>query len=582
MDPQASKMLKSVHQFIAIDLLLVGIGPERDEEVLHETLTRIAEIAEIDAKNIPDVLDWIEQVYLKIPRRSREEIAQKSREETPQRSREKTPQRSSEETPQRPREEIPQRSKEKSKDVKSSTICLPEQLCLFEKEKDLHEADHQDRLHFCTEEATALSSRIFSSLSSARPDRRLNWINLKCLAIARIETNKLQQLLKEAINLDTLQIFTLEFSCDNEKTKPANVSKIMLAKRKSAKNKSAKIQSAKPVKIKLANLRTFRVRTLEGRGEIKLKTPELTRFELSDKQDHGQVIELMYPMKLTSIGVKEYQPWMSLFKNLKCLWCDGELPENVLSNFTELKRLEYPLWKGPVSDLALPHEFSPRKERILSILREKQRLKRTDLEIVFYNIPLKDEQQLDCFEELSDFLVKNLPTGHRWDCLNTVLYDPDAVPLGDDLHFVNEVTVKGVVDDRRKLIGFLATLDNLVRLTTVDAKLDSNFYRKLADVAMFCKLEIVHTGKPIDLCKMADFDFLLQFDDLVEFRTDLPLSLKTIEKLLSQFTEFFIFCEFKGQEVSVRRVDEQFAFAAGDEEGSFDTLQALIEQLDKM
>lgn len=453
------------------------------------------------------------------------------------------------------------------RDEKAGTIHLPEEVCLHEKAQDLnwnfpsnlHCFYPSDRAKFCSEEASEWSSLIFGSLSSAQPDRRLNWTNLKSLSIARIETSKLLQLLQESSNLEQLLIIVLQF------------------------NKNEKVE------INLTNMQVFRILTLEGRGELKLVTPKLTRFELKNKptRTFSKTIQLTFPEKLESLGVEEFEPSMQQFKNLESLACDGGLPDGLLSTFTKLKKLQSPFLNGNNRCLlGMLHEFSPRKERILSILKEKKRLKRTALEIMFCGILIEDEWQLNHSEDLADFLTNNYAkvNEERPGNLYALIYNPQASLPDDCLRHLKMVTITGAVDDLEKLSQFLARLENLIRLITVDATLDANFYNNLVGAVKFSELEIVHTDKPIDLSKMADFNFLLLFDDLVDFHTDLPLSLEIIEKLLNKFTEkFFICCEFNGQKaVSIRRVADWFAFEVKDEAGSFDTLQSLIEQLAKM
>ena len=444
--------------------------------------------------------------------------------------------------------------------MKSGAICLPNEVWLSENGRDLHEALPAELAEFNENKSSILSVYIFDSLRNARPDHQLNWTKLKRLYITRIEASRLPQLLQEANNLKRLAIIVLEFN-DESTT------------------------------LKLANLLQFNVRKLKGSGKIKFETPKLTHCGWEDPA-FSDAIELVFPQQLRVLRVEKYEPSMKQFKNLERLMCARGLPDGMLSTFCNLKKLDYPLSNDEKddedADLSLPHEFLPRKKTILSILREKKRLERTDLVIVFYGIQLDNERQLSDSENFTDFLVNNfnrVTEDPLWSKYG--LYNPPASLPSGMLHLIHAVKITKAVDDPRNLGQFLASLENLISLTTIDVTLDSNFYQNLADVTEISELKIVHTGKPPNenrMNLMADFKFLLAFDDLRKFHTDLPVSLKTIEMLLKKFTqEFSIRCEFNKQKgVSVRRVGEWFGFVAEKKQGVFHALHDLIKRLAKI
>ena len=451
-------------------------------------------------------------------------------------------------------------------DAKLRTIS-PEKVFIVDNENDpraFRLLDHARRVIQDVKNICENSSFIFTTLPIAQLDLQLDWTNLKILFIDQIETKRLFQLLQEASNLKELRINFLQ-------------------------------TSSKKTEIRLANLQIFQAGSLEGRGKIRLMTPELTKFIFKNKPDRpfSEAIELAFPEKLRNLLIEEYEPSMQRFKNLKRLACDAGLPDDLLTTFTKLKRLDYPFSYGDKNQCS-SDEFSPRKEKILSILREKKRLKRSELEIVFYGVQLEEEQQIGSDLDFTEFLMENytqLPedltkTIHTIDYTTLIYYLAlISAELPEDFHskfrFIEEVKVRDAVDDPEQLLQFLAAFENPFSLDLTDASLDSTFYRQLARMAKVKELEIFFLEEQVDLDKIENFRFLLKFDDLKGFTTNLELSLKTIETLLTKFTQkFTIMCPFNQQILYGRRMGGRFLLEHGENEvKEINSLQALIGEL---
>lgn len=470
------------------------------------------------------------------------------------------------------------KKKREKKEAKPRTIRLPEELCISENQNDYDDLrSHTSSLmpNFCSEEAAEFSSLIFTSLFSAQPDFRLDWANLKHLEVFRIEIKSLLKLLQEARNLEVLGIAYLQFGLQEDE---------------------------KESEINLVNLRLFYAGQFEGRGKIKFVTPELVDFRLKERPDptFSQAVELAFPLKLKQIVVEECDQSMKQFKNLEALVCDAGLPDRLLTTFANLKRLQYPCI-NLYGDLSTFSEFSPRKERILSILRERKQLNRAALVIIFYGVLLEDELQLDQQNQteidLTEFHMKNYAKLFE-PCrgLTTINYSSltnyflrAGLELPSDFHnkfcCLMNVKITDAVNKPGELLQFLAALKHPVFLDTVDAALDaSNFYEPLAQVARIKKLNIFHTSEPIDLCKMNDFNFLLRFKDLQRFQTDFTLSMKIIENIFRKCTEgFYMKCALKKCDVIIgREEDQRIILIDKIGEALFDSAESLLEQLAKM
>ena len=465
------------------------------------------------------------------------------------------------------KKETATKPKETSTEPVKSTENVPESLIMLESEHELRSSNVSSLRWFYSNEAYDFSSAIFTPLTSACPASQLNLANLKRLAILKMETNTPCRtwLINLSGELVELEISMLHFNSN---------------------------EANEELQVNLPKLRSFSIARIEGCGRIRFVTPELSDFQLNwilpVGRGFSEFFELAFPEKLKRLSTAEYPPSIEQFEHLEILECNDQLPDNVLTAFENLKHLKYSTPKS--SGYLL--EFLFKRDQILSILKHKKRLRRTQLVIVFYGVLLEDERQLDFSDgyteilDLTGFYLRNY--AKLCDCLVDEINYSSLISflsclnqqLPEDFHLkfchIRIVSVTNAVERPDALLRFLGALRNPVSLKTCNTNLTSSFYDLLAQVAVLRELEIFRNDKPID------FNFLLKLNALQKFSTDLALSLELIEQLLSRLSELhFIQCKFKQRDILIERENGSFSLLDKFRYKKFVSLKALIKELPK-
>lgn len=218
---------------------------------------------------------------------------------------------------------------------------------------------------------------------------------------------------------------------------------------------------------------------------------------------------------------------MGKFRNLEFFKTRNtfDLDPDLLTAWKNLKELDITFGRF------LRWRFGQAQSSLVNILRQRKILKRDELQCYLNNVQLIDESQLDDYWHIngrSYFKLKHykLLRGSQFDVrkINYNSLEKVVPELSDDFFdkfsFIYMVEATATVANQQPFQEFLKNLKRLTRLNLTNTSLSQSFMESLPKICGNLKNLTINE---ISTSILADFNFILQFSSLCEFKTNQKL-----------------------------------------------------------
>ena len=277
-----------------------------------------------------------------------------------------------------------------------------------------------------------------------------------------------------------------------------------------------------PKKLNLPNLQVLYISGVWN--SYVLNTPSLVILVCGEIE--GIQVEHPETIRRLDCDCRAEENPLAQFKNLavlKCRWARDNLEGLFLSHWKDLKEM----------DLSMPFKWSDKaafgkfRSSLASLVRQKRVLKREELKMYLQDVTLIDAKQMVDYET-SDiqlgFWFKNYRKFRRDSYPQAIQVDFNELMelvfgLSSDFFVkfpaIRSLTATGPVN-RDDLEWFLSNASALTRLHLTNTSLDQAFMTNLPNInSRLSRLEVNESSRPV-----IDFNFILQFHRLWEFKTD--------------------------------------------------------------
>lgn len=386
--------------------------------------------------------------------------------------------------------------------------------------------------------------------------------------------------------------------------------------------------------ISLPGLRYLSIGSLET--EIVLDTPSLSRY----RGAHMNRPEMfLHPDRITHLYLNEVEVKcehvFSKFPNLQYLG---------LVNVVRFRHIPLACLQQPnlqmislqpnVDRYYFDYNCSNYKDAYVNALKQKRRLNRDDLKLVFFGMQLDEPDQLDACNAKSGLMkmyvsnrdklcpsemrwVKKLNYTHLIDCFSksddsekpgesdksaksgrrtrssksNESTEPTKPVIPADLcqlfNELEEVKVSGPLVDEDDLLRFLDGLPKLRTFKASNAGLPVLFYEKLAKRFPQISGLSIKENDETELAAIKSLKFVLEFENLYRFATNLTLdSHEVFEQLFAKYKSFEIkFCNENDSRFEIKKPSENSKFELYEDQELrryFGELSDLLDYLDEL
>ena len=312
------------------------------------------------------------------------------------------------------------------------------------------------------------------------------------------------------------------------------------------------LSSERPIVLNLPNLLELIV--MDGKQpNFKLNTPKLNKLFFQDLTNLA--IEDPTSIKYVNCQYCDY-PTLISFKNLEHMDCFSklELRGDLLSELPELNELHLSLDTDNYDE----EEFEAYWSALKEIIRQRELLSRSDLEVTLRSVRLMNVEQLNesysSMHSNLNFQLKNYPfltnrkgvyanfySGNHYASYNHLIESTGGVVPADffDKFRIGCVQVTRKVDDANAFLDFLKKIPTLYGLELTNSGFSQSLLERLPDeFPDLIELIIADERPEIDL------EFILKFAQLQEFETNLENNTDLVELSVRMINELENFRSF--------------------------------------
>ena len=338
--------------------------------------------------------------------------------------------------------------------------------------------------------------------------------------------------------------------------------------------------------IHLPNLTCLAIHRLLG-SRVRIDCPKLTSFRTKD--GFGELPRFLHPQTVTHLYAVDYSPAFAVFNSLKYLSLESSAFHNEYGNndadqfltaFPKLRVLSQ-----------RPGRNSRWNEQSLQVLlRRKNALKRDNLTIIFFGVPIDDPAQLDesnafrllmqNYDKLRVEELKRVRSLSYPDLMDSVDHRPEQLPVDIQRTFCNiqKVTVGDGLKDEDALLRLLGGFGRL-RILYFQISLGEAFFEKLAAACP------PSSHKCLELYfnkQLVSFDFIFRFGNLVCLKLfDGAFEDEFIRRVFDEFGTFELFFYEEYNSFYISRPDRLSSFDCSRQAiscQSFDSLDDLLRE----
>lgn len=337
--------------------------------------------------------------------------------------------------------------------------------------------------------------------------------------------------------------------------------------------------------IDLTNLKCLAIH--RPSSPIRICCLKLTNFRTKG-HFHSELVQFLHPQTITHLYTDYYSPEFAVFNSLQFLSLKSSAFHNehgdndadqCLAAFPKLKVLS----QGPGRNSGW------NEQSLQELLKRKNALKRHDLTIIFFGVPIDHPAQLNesnvfrllmqnyeklCAEELKTVSCISYP-----ELMASVDHRPEQLPTDIHRAFCNvqQVTVGDGLRDEDALLRFLAGFKRL-RILSFQMRSEA-FFEKLTTACP------PRTNKCLELHfskKYANFDFIFKFRNLVCLKLfDEASENEFIRRVFAEFGTFELLFYIENKSFYISRKDRASSFDYSHSMRScqsFDLLDDLLEE----
>lgn len=327
-----------------------------------------------------------------------------------------------------------------------------------------------------------------------------------------------------------------------------------------------RIDFEQPTTLSLPELQCLEIGRLCSK--LKLATANLWCFK-SDSLGHA---EFDFGEKITHLFVDRYDSDAKQFKELSYLsfQSDSSNDQQLLLNHPKLEALSMRIDYERLD--AVTYEAA--RLRALQFLRQKFKLDREELALLFFGIRVKFPFQLSGYEyrdNLIEFQLQNYGQFNRsevgrwiesvnYTCLMQCIEDGIIDDVPETFHHcfgqVGEVLVDGPFEEQH-LFEFLRPFEHLASFRMRNCQfVEAQFFEKLsANFPSIGSLSLENASE-----EATDCEFIFGFQNLYRLHSDSRPSLATIQRLFDEYGTFEISSRLNDHRITMRREDPNARF----------------------